>query len=203
MTVDPLFGPVILFGHGGTAVEVIADRAVALPPLNVPLARELVSRTRVAKLLAGYRDRPAADLDAIYATLGKLSQLLIDLPQVIELDINPLLADEKGVLALDARVRVARPAEDGRDRLAIRPYPRELEERMETMQERLAAIEARLRLSAQDMCPQCRRGRLRVVETSPHPEFGFAGIETHQVRCDRADCGYAGTRLYDPNEFLR
>src|SRR5690606_10580138 len=131
MAVDPLFGPVILFGHGGTAVEVIADRAVALPPLNVPLARELVSRTRVAKLLAGYRDRPRADFDAIYFALGQLSQLLIDLPHVIELDINPLLADENGVLALDARVRVAPPAEGGRDRLAIRPYPRELEERIE------------------------------------------------------------------------
>jgi hypothetical protein len=80
---------------------------------------------------------------------------------------------------------------------------KELEDRIETLHERLAAIEARLRLSAQDMCPQCRRGRLRVIETSPHPEFGFAGIETHQVRCDRAECGYAGTRLYDPNEFLR
>jgi len=80
---------------------------------------------------------------------------------------------------------------------------KELEDRVELLQERLAAIEARLRLSAQDMCPQCRRGRLRVIETSPHREFGFAGIETHQVRCDRAECGYAGTRLYDPNEFLR
>jgi hypothetical protein len=80
---------------------------------------------------------------------------------------------------------------------------KEVEGRIEMLQERLAAIEARLRLGAQDMCPQCRRGRLRVVETSPHPEFGFAGIETHQVRCDRPECGYAGTRLYDPNEFLR
>jgi hypothetical protein len=80
---------------------------------------------------------------------------------------------------------------------------KDLEDRIEMLQERLTAIEARLRLSAQDMCPQCRRGRLRVIETSPHPEFGFAGIELHQVRCDRAECGYAGTRLYDPNEFLR
>jgi acetyltransferase len=131
VAVDPLFGPVILFGHGGTAVEVIADRAVALPPLNTALARELVSRTRVAKLLAGYRERPRADLDAIYDVLGKLSQLLIDMPQVVELDINPLLADDKGVLALDARVRVLPPKESGRERLAIRPYPRELEERIE------------------------------------------------------------------------
>jgi acetyltransferase len=131
VALDPLFGPVVLFGHGGTAVEVIADRAVALPPLNTALARELVGRTRVAKLLAGYRDRPRADLDAIYDVLGKLSQLLIDMPQIVELDINPLLADDKGVVVLDARVRVLPPRESGRDRLAIRPYPRELEERIE------------------------------------------------------------------------
>jgi acetyltransferase len=91
----------------------------------------LVARTRVARLLAGYRDRPRADLDAIYDVLGKLSQLLIDMPEVVELDINPLLADDKGVVALDARVRVLPPKESGRDRLAIRPYPRELEERIE------------------------------------------------------------------------
>ena len=131
IALDPLFGPVVLFGHGGTAVEVIADRAVALPPLNAPLARDLVFRTRVAKLLAGYRDRPAADLDAILATLEKLSQLLIDLPQIVELDINPLLADHAGVAALDARIRVVPTSASGRDRLAIRPYPRELEERIE------------------------------------------------------------------------
>jgi hypothetical protein len=80
---------------------------------------------------------------------------------------------------------------------------KDLEDRIEVLHEQLAAVESRLRLSVHDMCPQCRRGRLRVIETAPHPEFGFAGIETHQVRCDRADCAYAGTRLYDPNEFLR
>jgi acetyltransferase len=130
-SVDPLFGPVILFGQGGTAVEVVADRALALPPLSVPLARELVARTRVARLLAGYRDRPRADLAAIYRTLDLISQLVIDLPQIVELDINPLLADERGVIALDARVRVERAQSSGYERLAIRPYPRELEERIE------------------------------------------------------------------------
>jgi hypothetical protein len=80
---------------------------------------------------------------------------------------------------------------------------KDLEDRIEMLHEQLAAVESRLRLSAHDMCPQCRRGRLRVIDTAPHPEFGFAGIETHEVRCDRAECGYAGTRLYDPNEFLR
>jgi len=130
VAVDPMFGPVVLFGHGGTGVEVIADRAVALPPLSLPLARELVGRTRIAKLLAGYRDRPSTDMNAIYATLNRLSQLLIDLPAIAELDINPLLADERGVIALDARIRVAPHATKGYERLAIRPYPRELEEHM-------------------------------------------------------------------------
>ncbi len=125
---DAIFGPVLLFGQGGTAVEVIGDRAVALPPLNQVLAREMVLRTRVARLLAGYRDRPAVDLDAIHATLIKLSQLVADLPQVAELDINPLLADADGVIALDARVRVMPVADASASRLAIRPYPQELEE---------------------------------------------------------------------------
>ena len=101
------FGPVILFGQGGVAVEVIADRAVALPPLNLALARELVSRTRIARLLDGYRDRPPADREALYLALTRVSQLIADLPEVVELDINPLLVDDKGVMALDARMRVA------------------------------------------------------------------------------------------------
>jgi acetyltransferase len=130
MTTDPIFGPVLLFGQGGTGVEVIGDRAVALPPLNMGLASELISRTRVAKLLAGYRGRPAADLDAIRLTLIKISQIIVDLPEVIELDINPLFADQHGVLALDARMRVACATRSGPARLAIRPYPRELEEEL-------------------------------------------------------------------------
>jgi acetyltransferase len=125
---DPLFGPVVLFGHGGTAVEVIADRAVTLPPLNQVLAADLVARTRVAKLLAGYRDRPRADHEAIYGVLEKISVLLADIPEITELDINPLLADQSGVLALDARVGVAPAKSKGNERFAIRPYPRELEE---------------------------------------------------------------------------
>lgn len=127
---DAVFGPVMLFGHGGTAVEVIGDRAVALPPLNLVLAREMIGRTRVARLLEGYRDRPAADLEAIAATLVKLSQLCVDLKEVTELDINPLLADAQGVLALDARVVVSR--ERRRPRLAIRPYPSQLEHAITT-----------------------------------------------------------------------
>ena len=125
---DDVFGPVILFGHGGTAVEVVADKAVALPPLNLALARELVARTRVARLLDGYRDRPAVDRDALYLALVKISQLVADLPQIVELDVNPLLAHAGGVIALDVRARLVRPGAARAARLAIRPYPGELEE---------------------------------------------------------------------------
>jgi acetyltransferase len=130
-SVDPVFGPVLLFGAGGTAVEVRADRAVALPPLNRVLARELIGRTRIARLLAGYRDHAPADLDAISDTLIALSGMLADLPELAELDINPLLADADGVIALDARVRLARDAGAGADAFAIRPYPAELTETFE------------------------------------------------------------------------
>lgn len=127
---DAVFGPVLLFGEGGTAVEVIADRAIALPPLNRALARQLVSRARVAKRLAGYRDRPPIDFEALYSVLVQLSQLVIDFPEVQELDINPLLVDEKGVVALDARIKIA-AVSDATRRLSIRPYPAELEEMIE------------------------------------------------------------------------
>lgn len=127
-SIDPVFGPVLLFGQGGTAVEVLADRAIALPPLNRVLAREVVLRTRVAKLLAGYRDHPAAKLDAVYDALVAVSQMLADLPELAELDINPLWADQDGVIALDARLRVSRNKGAGAASFAITPYPAELVE---------------------------------------------------------------------------
>ncbi|MFZ5546536.1 MAG: GNAT family N-acetyltransferase [Pseudomonadota bacterium] len=123
--VDAVFGPVLLFGQGGIAVEVTADRAVALPPLNRSLARELVSRTRISKLLAGFRDRPPADADALHDALVAVSQMLADLPLLAELDINPLWADQHGVLALDARIRLSRTPVAGAQRFAILPYPTE------------------------------------------------------------------------------
>jgi acetyltransferase len=127
-SIDPVFGPVLMFGQGGTAVEVIADRAVALPPLNRVLAKELISRTQVRRLLAGYRDHPPAKIDAICDVLVALSQMLADLPELAELDINPLWADAEGALALDARVRVGAKPVSGASRFAITPYPIELEE---------------------------------------------------------------------------
>ncbi|HSW05935.1 bifunctional acetate--CoA ligase family protein/GNAT family N-acetyltransferase, partial [Aquabacterium sp.] len=125
-SIDPTFGPVLLFGQGGTAVEVLADRAIGLPPLNRVLARELISRTRVARLLAGYRDHAPARLDAISDALIALSQMLADLPELAEVDINPLWADEHGVLALDARMRISPRAPAGATHFAIAPYPAQL-----------------------------------------------------------------------------
>ncbi|MBI1182177.1 MAG: GNAT family N-acetyltransferase [Alphaproteobacteria bacterium] len=126
--VDDVFGPVIMFGQGGTAVEVVRDRAVTLPPLNMAIARRLIAKTRVSRLLEGYRDRPSADMEAIETALLKGGQLVADFAEVSELDINPLLADDKGVIALDARVALKPATTSGVARLAIRPYPSELEE---------------------------------------------------------------------------
>lgn len=131
MAEDTTFGPVILFGQGGVATQVINDRSVSLPPLNIALAEDLASRTRIFKLLQGYRNRQAADLPSLYRVMVRISQLIVDIPEVVELDINPLLLDETGAIALDARIRVAPASLRGSDRLAIRPYPRELEEIVE------------------------------------------------------------------------
>lgn len=130
-TEDPQFGPVIMFGQGGTSVEVVDDTSLGFPPLNLRLARSLMSRTRITRILEGYRDVPPANLDAVALTLVKVSQFVVDLPQVVELDLNPLLVDSYGVIALDARVRVRPTDAAPKPRLAIRPYPKELEEEVE------------------------------------------------------------------------
>ncbi|MCG3169615.1 MAG: Protein lysine acetyltransferase Pat [Pseudomonadales bacterium] len=129
MSPDPQFGPVLVFGQGGTATETIADTALALPPLNMHLARALIARTHIARLLGGARGKPAANLDAIALALVRLSELVCDFPQIAELDINPLLADAHDVVVLDARIRLDDDVTaSGPERLAIKPYPRELEE---------------------------------------------------------------------------
>jgi len=131
MADDTTFGPFMLFGHGGTAVEVIGDKALGLPPLNLELARQMIERTRIWHQLKGYRDRLPVALDAIALTLVQLSHLVCDFDEIAELDINPLLADEYGVIAVDARMRLvqADPSALPHRRLAIRPYPQELETR--------------------------------------------------------------------------
>lgn len=123
---DPIFGPVILFGAGGVAVEVMDDTAMALPPLDDVLAGDLIEHTRIGRLLAGFRDRKPANRGAIVAALNGLSQMIVDFPCLVSIDINPLLADADGVVALDARIEIEpeRVEEPGPNpALAIRPYP--------------------------------------------------------------------------------
>jgi len=132
---DPTFGTVVVFGRGGTAVEIINDKALALPPLDLQLARDLIERTRVSRLLRAYRDVPAVKPDAVALVLVKLAQLAADIPQIRELDINPLLADEAGVLAVDARVAVGSVDRkfrgSGPANFAVRPYPSQWQRHLE------------------------------------------------------------------------
>lgn len=128
----PVFGPVIVFGQGGTVVEESADIALELPPLDLNLAQALIDRTRVSRLLEGSRARPRLDRSAVALTLVKLSQICVDNPEIAELDINPLVARQDGVLVLDARITleepVSHPGRRGRSRLSIAPYPTEWEQ---------------------------------------------------------------------------
>ena len=124
---DPHFGPVILFGMGGIMTEILHDRAIGLPPLNRLLARRLVEKTKAGKILHGYRGQPPANLALLEEILVRLSQLVIDFPEIVELDINPLLAIENRVLAVDAQVLV-RPSEvPSPMHLVISPYPGQYE----------------------------------------------------------------------------
>ena len=126
MSHDPVFGPVILFGAGGTGVEFVDDTAVSLPPLDDVLAGDLIDKTRIGRLLAGFRDHPAADRASIVDAIGAVSQMIVDFPCLISMDINPLLADADGVVALDARIEIdpgGLKRSGPNPGLAIRPYP--------------------------------------------------------------------------------
>ena len=140
ITSDVTFGPVILFGHGGTAVEIIRDKSLELPPLNTALARAQIERTRVAALLKGYRDRPAADIDGLVNVLMQLSSIVADHAEIVELDINPLLCDQNGVIGVDGRIRVHATSIPAQSRLAIRPYPQQLETEISTVDGRTYTV---------------------------------------------------------------
>jgi acetyltransferase len=126
---DPVFGSVIMVGLGGTAAELFEDRAIGFPPLNERLARRMLESLRIWPLLSGYRGKPALAVDALLEALFRLSYLVVDFPEIAELDVNPLLVTTTGVTALDGRV-VASPTEpagsgDRYGHLALRPYPEE------------------------------------------------------------------------------
>ncbi|MES9862921.1 MAG: bifunctional acetate--CoA ligase family protein/GNAT family N-acetyltransferase [Candidatus Thiodiazotropha sp. LLP2] len=122
---DPVFGPVISFGSGGTTVEVMGDSAIALPPLNRRLASDLIDRTKAAKMLDQFRHMPPANREALVDVLLRVSSMACELPWIQEMDINPLILDDQGAVAVDARIRVdyPRPSTDPYHHLAIHPYP--------------------------------------------------------------------------------
>ena len=124
-SIDPQFGPVLLFGSGGQLVEIYRDRALALPPLTTTLARRMMEQTRVFTALQGVRGRPPVDLAALEQLLVRFSYLVVEQRQIKEIDMNPLLASPGRLLALDARVVLHRPeiSEDELPKPAIRPYP--------------------------------------------------------------------------------
>lgn len=155
---DDHFGPVIVFGHGGEYAEDILDTAVALPPLNVHLAREVMSRTRVYGLLKGNRTSPRSGIiDGVALTLVKVSQLICDIAEIVELEINPLTVDASGIVASGARIRVAPTHVAASERLAIRPYPKELEDLVRLRDGQLAQI--------RPIRPEDEPGYLRMVES--------------------------------------
>lgn len=123
---DPIFGPVITFGAGGFDVEIFSDRSVALPPLNRFLAKDLIDSTRAAKILGQFHNMPPADREAIKEVLLCISEMVCELPWIQELDLNPLIVDENGAIAADARIVIDHAASATGDRYAhmsIYPYP--------------------------------------------------------------------------------
>jgi len=125
---DPVFGPVIAFGAGGTMAEILRDSAVAIPPLNRVLVQRLIDRTRVTNLLGPFRKMEAVDKTAVENVLLRVSEMVCELPHIQELDINPLFADKDGVVVVDARIRVKRPSTSPvpYSHMAIHPYPSHL-----------------------------------------------------------------------------
>ena len=126
---DPVFGPAISVGMGGTLVEILGDRAIGLPPINRSVANRMLSRTRAGKLIRQFRNMPAANEEALLQAMMRISDLVSHLPEVLELDINPLIVDEQTVLAVDARIKVG-PSSNlmPYEHMAIHPYPAELEQ---------------------------------------------------------------------------
>ncbi len=127
---DPVFGPAISFGLGGTMVEILKDNAVALPPLNAYMVEQMISKTKAAKYLQKFRNLPEANKQALVDVLLNISEMVSELPEILELDINPLIVDANGAIAVDARIKAQTSHQLSRyAHMAIHPYPHELTQR--------------------------------------------------------------------------
>ncbi len=189
---DAVFGPVIAFGTGGLASDVISDISYALPPLDLVLANDLIDRTRISRLLDGYSNRPPVDREQIALALVRLSQLAADFPEIGEIVMNPVFADSAGIIAVDTRMTLtsAKPAAPGGNpRFALRPYPSALDREMDIRgrQVRIRPIRAEdehlypeflSKLTPQDM-------RFRFFGLIAHPSHEFI-VRFTQIDYSRA-----------------
>ncbi|MDU8927489.1 bifunctional acetate--CoA ligase family protein/GNAT family N-acetyltransferase [Alisedimentitalea sp. MJ-SS2] len=185
---DPVFGPVIMFGAGGTMVEILQDSAVALPPLNAVLATRLIDRTRVSRLLEAFRDRHAVKREAVVDVLLRVSDMVCELPEIEELDLNPIFAGPEGVIAVDARIAIKRPpSKDGAyDHMAIHPYPRHLVRKSHMSDGRILTIRPirpedaeEERSFVRELSPRAKRFRFMgtISELSPQMLARFTQID--------------------------
>jgi acetyltransferase len=206
---DAQFGPVIRFGHGGRHAGEIQDRAVALPPLNMHLAREVIERTRICRLLRENETDASVTLREVALSLIKISQLVCDIAEITEIEINPLRVDQSGIVASGARIRVARSAISASERLAIRPYPKELEDWVtlrdgETLQIRPIRPEDEpgFHEIVESLTPEARRMRfLHPVEELSHREAARLtqidyDREMALVAASTDSSGVGGQKLY-------
>jgi acetyltransferase len=187
VTSDATFGPVILFGHGGTAVEILRDKSLELPPLNTALARAQIERTRIAALLKGYRDRPPSDIDGVVNVLMQLGRITAEHAEVAEIDINPLLCDAQGVIAVDGRIRVRAATGPAQARLAIRPYPQQLESEARTADGSVFAVRP---IRPEDE-PALRRFAEEVDSADLwHPVFALLRERSHETAARLSQIDY-------------
>ncbi len=167
---DPVFGSVVMLGAGGVNAEILEDKALGLPPLNEAQVMRMLERLRIMPLLKGYRGRPGVDMDVLVTTVMRLSHIACDQPAIMEMDINPLLVGENGVIALDARILVDPGAvpDTPFGHLALRPYP---EECVETV-----VMEDGTRVLLRPVRPEDEPMWLELLESCPResipPGFG-------------------------------
>ena len=213
---DPVFGPVISFGSGGTSVEVMGDSAISLPPLNHRLAVDLINRTKVSKLLGEFRNMPPVDMQQLINVLRGVSAMACELPWIQEMDINPLIIDEHGIAAVDARIVVdyPKPSTDPYHHLAIHPYPAHLAKKIQLndgtdivirpIRPEDAEIEAQF---IRDLSPEAKYFRFMnaVQELSQEMLVRFTQIDYHNemaliaVKQNGADEEQIGVARYTTN----
>jgi acetyltransferase len=179
---DPIFGPIILFGMGGVAVEVFQDRNVGLPPLNMALAMRLMEGTKIFRLLKGYRDAKAVDLAAVQFVLHKFAYLVMDFPEIAEVEINPFAIDASGGQVLDAKIQLEKPSFNKRRQpyahLVITPYPAQYSRKVQLKNGQTALLRP---IRPEDEPLEAEMFTLLSKETVYFRFFGYVPHVTHEL----------------------